>query len=151
MAPYAMKWEFIDNRRDGGNTASMTAENKSIVQRALTELVGTGDVEALAPLLSDDFVHHRPDSTSSTKAEWLAAVRTALVPLADMRVEIHHVLADGDHVVMHSRRWLPGAEPGIAVVDIWRLDDGLIAEGWEIIEPVAQAAAHLVWWESADR
>ncbi|GAA3221418.1 nuclear transport factor 2 family protein [Nonomuraea helvata] len=129
----------------------MTAENKSIVQRALTELVRTGDVEALAPLLSDDFVHHRPDSTSSTKAEWLAAVRAALVPLAGMRVEIQHVLADGDHVVMHSRRRLPGEEPGIAVVDIWRLDDGLIAEGWEIIEPVAQAAAHLVWWESADR
>ncbi|MEV0234102.1 nuclear transport factor 2 family protein [Nonomuraea sp. NPDC050786] len=127
----------------------MTAENKSIVQRALTELVGTGDVEALAPLLSEDFVHHRPDSTSSTKAEWLAAVRSALVPLAGMQVEIHHVLADGDHVVMHSRRRLPGAEPGIAVVDIWRLDDGLIAEGWEIIEPVAQAAANLVWWEAA--
>ncbi|WP_433444697.1 nuclear transport factor 2 family protein [Nonomuraea sp. CA-141351] len=145
-----MKSEFIDNRRSGRNTPSMTAENKSIVQRALTELVGTGDVDALAPLLSDDFVHHRPDSTSSSKAEWLAAVRAALIPLADMRVEIHHVLADGDHVVMYSRRWLPGAEPGIAVVDIWRLDDGLIAEAWEIIEPVAQAAANLVWWESAD-
>ncbi|MEU0571984.1 nuclear transport factor 2 family protein [Nonomuraea sp. NPDC005983] len=128
----------------------MTTENKSIVQRALTELVGTGDVDALAPLLSDDFVHHRPDSTSSTKAEWLAAVRAALIPLAGMQVEVHHVLADGDHVVMYSRRWLPGAEPGIAVVDIWRLDNGLIAEAWEIIEPVAQAAAHLVWWESAD-
>ncbi|WP_214317852.1 nuclear transport factor 2 family protein [Nonomuraea sediminis] len=127
-----------------------TTDNKSIVQRALTQLVSTGDVDALAPLLSDGFVHHRPDSTSSTKAEWLAAIRTALVPLAGMQVEIQHVLADGDHVAMHSRRWLPGAEPGIAVVDIWRLDDGLIAEAWEIIEPVTQAAANLAWWESAD-
>ncbi|MFI6603875.1 nuclear transport factor 2 family protein [Nonomuraea sp. NPDC050536] len=126
----------------------MTTDNKSIVQRALTALVATGDVDALAPLLSDDFVHHRPDSTSSTKAEWLAAVRAALIPLAGMQVEIQHVLADGDHVMMYSRRWLPGAEPGIAVVDIWRLDDGLIAEAWEIIEPVAQAAANLAWWEN---
>ncbi|MFI6743095.1 nuclear transport factor 2 family protein [Nonomuraea sp. NPDC050451] len=154
MAPGAMKWDFIDNRRDGRNTASMTAENmttdnKSIVQRALTTLVATGDVDALAPLLSEDFVHHRPGSTSSTKAEWLAAVRAALIPLAGMQVEIHHVLADGDHVVMYSRRRLPGAGPGIAVVDIWRLDDGLIAEAWEIIEPVSQVAANLVWWESA--
>ncbi|MFG6196958.1 nuclear transport factor 2 family protein [Nonomuraea sp. JJY05] len=154
MAPGAMKWDFIDNRRNGRNTASMTTENlttdnKSIVQRALTALVATGDVDALAPLLSEDFVHHRPGPTSSTKAEWLAAVRAALVPLAGMQVEIHHVLADGDHVVMYSRRRLPGAEPGIAVVDIWRLDDGLIAEAWEIIEPVSQVAANLVWWESA--
>jgi predicted SnoaL-like aldol condensation-catalyzing enzyme len=127
----------------------MTTQNKGIVERALAELIGTGDVDALEPLLSDDFVHHRPDSTSSTKAEWLAAVRA--VPIADLRVEVHHVLADGDHVVMHSRRWLPGAGPGIAGVDIWRLDDGLIAEGWEIIEPVAEAAANMVWWEPAQR
>ena len=127
----------------------MTTDNKGIVERALAQLIGTGDVDALESLLSDDFVHHRPDSTSATKAEWLAAVRA--VPIADLRVEVHHVLADGDHVVMHSRRWLPDAGPGIAGVDIWRLDDGLIAEGWEIIEPVAQAAANQVWWEPAQR
>ncbi|QFQ95666.1 nuclear transport factor 2 family protein [Streptomyces phaeolivaceus] len=129
----------------------MTTDNKGIVQRALTELIGTGGVEALEPLLRDDFVHHRPDSTSSTKTEWLAAVRAALPPLAGMRVGIHHLLADGDHVVMHSRRQLPDAGPEITVVDIWRIDDGLIAEGWEIIEPTAQAAANLVWWEPVER
>ncbi|MFI1050002.1 nuclear transport factor 2 family protein [Streptomyces griseoruber] len=129
----------------------MTTDNRNIVQRALAELIETGSADALEPLLSDDFVHHRPDSTTSTKAEWLAAVQAALLPLAAMRVEVHHLLADGDHVVMHSRRQLPDAGPEIAVVDIWRIDDGLIAEGWEIIEPVAQAAANLVWWEPAER
>lgn len=111
------------------------------------------DVRAgrLESLLSDDFVHHRPDSTSSTRAEWLNAVPAALAPLADTHIEIRHVLADGDHVVMYSRRWLPDAGPGIAVVDIWRFDDGKIAEAWEIIEPVARPATNLVWWEAAER
>lgn len=127
----------------------MTTENKTIVQRALAGLIETGDVDALAQRLKDDFVHHRPGSITSTKREWLAAVRAALVPLADMRVEIHQVLADGDHVVVYSRRWLPDTGSEIAVVDIWRIDDGLIAEGWEIIEPVAQVAANLAWWEPA--
>ncbi|KAB2343620.1 nuclear transport factor 2 family protein [Actinomadura rudentiformis] len=128
----------------------MTTDNKSIVQRALAELIETGSTNALEPLLSDDFVHHRPDSTSSTKAEWLAAVHAALTPLAEMQVQVHHLLADGDHVVVHSRRQLPDAGPEIAVVDIWRLDNGLIAEGWEIIEPVAHAAANLAWWQPAE-
>ncbi|MFC0505132.1 nuclear transport factor 2 family protein [Micromonospora costi] len=125
----------------------MTTENKSIVQQALAGLIATGDVDALAQFLSDDFVHHRPGSTTSTKGEWLAAVRAALVPLVGMQVEIHQVLADGDHVVVYSRRWLPDG-PEIAVVDIWRIDDGLIAEGWEIIEPTAQVAANLTWWKA---
>ncbi len=151
-----MKSDFIDNRSDHGNTASMTtqnnsAQNKSIVQRALAGLVETGDVDALAQFLSDDFVHHRPGFVKSTRREWLAAVRAALVPLVGMQVEIHQVLADGDHVVVYSRRWLPDAGPEIAVVDIWRIDAGLIAEGWEIIEPTAQVAANLAWWEPARR
>ncbi|GGX29589.1 nuclear transport factor 2 family protein [Streptomyces chartreusis] len=129
----------------------MTTDSKSMIQRALAELLETGSVETLEPLLSDGFVHHRPDSTSSTKAEWLAAVQAALIPLADMQVEVHHLLADGDHVVLHSRRRLPDGGPEIVVVDIWRIDGGLVAECWEIIEPVAQAAANLAWWEAAGR
>lgn len=124
----------------------MTIENKIVVQRALAGLIETGDVETLASSLSDDFVHHRPDSTS-TRAEWLAAVRAALGPTAGMQVEILHLLSDGDHVVVHSRRRLPDAGPEIVVVDVLRIADGLIAEGWEIIEPVDQAAANLTWWD----
>lgn len=127
----------------------MTVENKALVQRALAGLIEAGDVDSLAQFLSDDFVHHRPGVTTSTKEEWLAAVRVALVHTAGMQVEIHQVLADGDHVMMYSRRRLPEAGPEIAVVDIWRFDDGLIAEAWEIIEPVAQVTANLVWWDSA--
>jgi predicted SnoaL-like aldol condensation-catalyzing enzyme len=127
----------------------MTIDNKTIVQRALAGLIETGDVNALATHLTDDFLHRRPDSTTSTKAQWLAAIRAALLPTAGMQVEILHVLADGDHVVVHSRRWLPDSGPQIVVVDIWRIHAGLIAEGWEIIEPVNQAATNLVWWESA--
>ncbi len=145
-----MKCEFIDNRAAAANTAFMTVENKGLVQNALAVLLETGDVDALARFLSDDFVHHRPDATRSGP-EWLAAVRAALVPLAGMRVEILQVLADGEHVVVHSRRRLPGGGPEIVVVDIWRIAGGLIAEGWEIIEPAARAAANLVWWEPARR
>ncbi|MET7375097.1 nuclear transport factor 2 family protein [Micromonospora arida] len=127
----------------------MTIENKSIVGRALAGLVDTGDVDTLASYLSEDFTHHRSDSTTSTRTQWLAAVRAALGPTAGMRVDILHLLADGDHVVVHSRRRLPGGGPEIVVVDVLRIADGLIAEGWEIIEPAAQAATNAAWWDSA--
>ncbi|NYH40740.1 putative SnoaL-like aldol condensation-catalyzing enzyme [Micromonospora jinlongensis] len=127
----------------------MTTENKGIVQRALAGLIETGDVNTLASFLSDDFLHHRSDATTSTKAEWLAAVHAALGPTAGMQVEILHLLADTDHVVVHSRRRLPDAGPEIVVVDVLRVADGLIAEVWEIIEPVAQTAVNAAWWEPA--
>ncbi|MEU1250425.1 nuclear transport factor 2 family protein [Micromonospora arida] len=126
----------------------MTTENKSIVGRALAGLVDTGDVDTLASYLSEDFTHHRSDSTTSTRAQWLAAVRAALGPTAGMRVDILHLLADGDHVVVHSRRRLPDGGPEIVVVDVLRIADGLIAEVWEVIEPAAQTAANDAWWDA---
>ena len=120
-------------------------DNKTIVQRAFAVLLETGDVDALASSIRDDFVHHRPGGTTSTKPEWLAAVRAAQEPLAGMRVEILQMLADGDHVLVHTRRSLPaGAE--VSVVDIIRLDDGVVAEAWEIIEPVSRVVADAAWW-----
>lgn len=144
-----MKSDFIDNPHNSGNAGHMTTDNKTLIQRALAELISTGDADTLVPLLKDDFVYHRPDATTRTKAEWLALVREG--PLDEMKVEIDHVLADGDHVVMHSRRRIPGAGPGVEVVDIWRFDDGRIAEAWEIVEPATETAAHQVWWESDGR
>jgi predicted SnoaL-like aldol condensation-catalyzing enzyme len=50
---------------------------------------------------------------------------------------------------MVSRRWLDGGGPGITGVDVWRLEDGLVVEGWEVIEPVGDATANFTWWQPA--
>ncbi|MES1183574.1 MAG: hypothetical protein ABUL60_07145, partial [Myxococcales bacterium] len=65
------------------------------------------------------------------------------------QVDVRHLLAEGAYVVMHSNRSLTTGGPKIAGVDIWRIEDGLIAEAWEILEPVAEAADHFVWWQPA--
>ncbi|WP_198012597.1 nuclear transport factor 2 family protein [Promicromonospora sukumoe] len=124
---------------------SSTTDNTSIISAAFTALTETGDVDAVARVLTEDFAHHRPDGTSRTKAEWLAAVRGSLEHIDGMEVTVLHLLADGDQVMLHSRRRLPTG-PEITVVDIMRFEDGLIAEAWELIEPTKEADAHLTWW-----
>jgi predicted SnoaL-like aldol condensation-catalyzing enzyme len=44
--------------------------------------------------------------------------------------------ADGDHVILHYHveRW-PG-DPGFAVIDIFRLEDGMIMEHWDVVQDV---------------
>lgn len=43
---------------------------------------------------------------------------------------------DGDHVILHYHveRW-PG-DPGFAVMDIFRLEDGMIIEHWDVVQDV---------------
>ncbi|MFE4452228.1 nuclear transport factor 2 family protein [Streptomyces sp. NPDC056796] len=111
----------------------MSTDNKELVL-ACVESYGQGRLDEVAPLLRDDFADHGLPFRTSTKADWLAVARE--LPLAGMRVDIRRLVAEGDHVTMFSRRWLPAAGLDIAVADVFRVRDGLIAERWEIVEPV---------------
>lgn len=68
--------------------------------------------------------------------DWLDA-RRADSPEA--RQTIHRSFADGEHVIVHVHveRW-PG-DPGFAVVDIFRMDDGIIVEHWDVLQEVPVA------------
>ena len=50
--------------------------------------------------------------------------------------DVKRALVDGDHVTVHYhvRRW-PG-DPGWAVIDIFRIENGRIAEHWDVMQDV---------------
>jgi len=52
--------------------------------------------------------------------------------------DVKRAFVDGDHVTVHYhvRRW-PG-DAGWAVIDIFRLEDGLIAEHWDVMQDVVE-------------
>ena len=67
---------------------------------------------------------------------WLTRAR---MESPDARQTIHRSLVDGDHVVVHVHvvRW--ENDPGLAAVDIFRVEDGRIAEHWDVIQAVPSA------------
>ena len=54
----------------------------------------------------------------------------------DARQTIHRAFVDGEHVIVHVHveRW-PG-DPGLAVVDIFRCENGEIVEHWDVVQEV---------------
>lgn len=52
------------------------------------------------------------------------------------RQTIHRAFVDGDHVIVHVhvQRWPD--DPGLAVVDIFRCENGEIVEHWDVIQEV---------------
>ncbi|MEV8401356.1 nuclear transport factor 2 family protein [Streptomyces niveus] len=116
-------------------------DNKDLVLNCL-KLYGAGDLDAVAPLLRDDYADHGLPFRTATKAEWIAEARK--LPLAELRVDIRRLVAEGDHVTMFSRRSLPDGALDIAVADIFRIQDGLIAERWEIVEQIPPNAPNPV-------
>jgi predicted SnoaL-like aldol condensation-catalyzing enzyme len=49
---------------------------------------------------------------------------------------IHRAFADGDHVIVHVHVVRRPGDPGLAVVDIFRCENGEIVEHWDVIQDV---------------
>lgn len=82
-----------------------------------------------------DYIQHSSLAEPGVQAlkDWLDA-RRADSP--DAVQTIHRAFADGDHVIVHVElhRW-PG-DPGMAVVDIFRMQDGMVAEHWDVLQDI---------------
>lgn len=48
--------------------------------------------------------------------------------------DIKRVFADGDHVILHYHVRRTPDDPGFAVVDIFRVENGMIAEHWDVVQ-----------------
>jgi predicted SnoaL-like aldol condensation-catalyzing enzyme len=113
-----------------------TEANRRLVEYGFAEFA-KGNVDVLRTILKEDFVEHSPGNPSGRDAfvEFIAKA-----PVADARLELKRVIADDEHVAVHYRMIPPGDERGIAVVDIWRIEDGQIAEHWDVLQPVPHPA-----------
>jgi predicted SnoaL-like aldol condensation-catalyzing enzyme len=82
-----------------------------------------------------DYIQHSSLAEPGRQAlkDWLDA-RRADSP--DAVQTIHRSFADGDHVIVHVHcaRWK--GDPGIAVVDIFRMEGGMVAEHWDVIQEI---------------
>lgn len=114
---------------DTTHAAPTPAErNRRLVIHGFAEFA-SGNVDILRTLLHEDYVEHSPGNPSTRDA---FVEHIANAPVAGARLELKRVIADEEYVVTHYRMVPPGDERGVAVVDIWRLEDGLIVEHWDV-------------------
>jgi predicted SnoaL-like aldol condensation-catalyzing enzyme len=65
-----------------------------------------------------------------------------LSSMPKLKVEFKHFFADGDHVVVHSHFIPAPGDRGLAVIDIFRLENGKIVEHWDAMQPVPEQSAN---------
>lgn len=111
----------------------MTAltSSKALVLNAYQRLAAR-DLDGLGQLLHEDFSSHNPDIPSGRAKAMEFLARS---PIADTSVDIQHVVADGELVAVHYLALSPGETKSRSVVDIWRVNDDLLAEHWDVVQP----------------
>lgn len=114
------------------NETAQAARNRELVERSYREFAN-GNIEYLRTVLTEDFIEHSPGNPSGRDAfiEFIAKS-----PVADAQIDLKRVIADEQYAVAHYLMTPHGDERGVAVVDLWRFEDGVIVEHWDVVQPV---------------
>jgi predicted SnoaL-like aldol condensation-catalyzing enzyme len=115
----------------------MTTTNRDLVTTAVA-LFTRGDLDGFLGLLHEDFRSHNPGVAGPGRAAFADHLRAAEW-LRTGTVTVHRLLVDGDHAAVHTRIDT-GQGPGLATVDLFRIRDGLLAEHWDVIQPIPARA-----------
>ena len=121
---------------------SKTTENKVLVEQFFTEVLIGQQFDQLPTFFEGDrYIQHNP-----AIADGLSGLNEGLSWMAENQItmkfdRIHKVLGEGNFVLVVSEG-LYGANGGVptSFYDLFRVQDGKIAEHWDVIEPIADPA-----------
>jgi steroid delta-isomerase-like uncharacterized protein len=122
-----------------------TEENKRVVRRFYDEVLNAKAIDVLPELAVDDYEEHDTLPGQGTGLPGLRDRVSMLTTAIDQRFTLEDVIAEGDRVVV---RWttkatqvgeflgIPatGKSYAIAGIDIYRMQDGKMAEHWHVVD-----------------
>ncbi len=115
---------------------------KEVVTKFMTEFYLEKRVrEAFETWVEPGYIQHNPLAATGRDA-----AITFLEPFfrdhPDAVYSIKRIIADGNLVAVHSHAKFAPGDPGLAVVDILRVEHCKIAEHWDVAQPVPEKAAN---------
>jgi predicted SnoaL-like aldol condensation-catalyzing enzyme len=109
--------------------------NLRLVRRIYAEVLGPIDSGAVDALFDPGYIQHNPNAATGSQGlkEMLDRAKVKY-PHAEHRVK--RMLVDGDLVAAHVHVIFHPGDAGFAVVDIFRIVKGRIAEHWDVMQPI---------------
>lgn len=115
--------------------------NKEIVLKMYDVVFNGHNLDRAKEFIKDNYIQHNPGVPTGLEG-FLTAFKEHFKKFPDFKVEVKRVIAEGDFVMLHTHAIArPGQDEGV-VVDIYRLEDGMIAEHWDVLQPMPKKFVH---------
>ena len=116
--------------------------NREIVTRFVTLFYTQGRVrEAFMTYVAPGYIQHNPVAQDGRDAA-IAALEPFFASQPHAMREVQRIIVDGNLAAVHVRVRQNAQDRGFAVVDILRLENGMIVEHWDVIQPVPEHSAN---------
>ncbi|HJS21674.1 MAG TPA: nuclear transport factor 2 family protein [Steroidobacteraceae bacterium] len=120
----------------------VAAKNKAMVIEFYNMIFQQHKVrEALAKYVGDRYIQHNPLAPNGTEA-LINFMEPYFAKNPTARSEIKRAVAEGDLVWLHVHAKSSETDRGLAVVDIFRVENGKVVEHWDVVQPVPEKSAN---------
>ena len=117
-----------------------TADNKAIVENFVKENLLINQ-KTYANYMKSDLVQHNPEGADGIDSFLAAADYFSKNDIAMYFTKIHRVLAEGNFVLTKCEGLFgPNGGQPTSFYDLFRLENGMIVEHWDVIEPILDKA-----------
>jgi predicted SnoaL-like aldol condensation-catalyzing enzyme len=115
--------------------------NKQVVVDYYQTAFAGNPAKAIADHFGDRYIQHNPQAADGPEA-FIGFVSWLRGQYPNLQLDIKRVLAEGDMVVTHSHLILEPGQPGQALADFFRIEDGKVVEHWDVIQEVPETSAN---------
>ncbi len=118
-----------------------TEENKALVLGFVRDVLGGAAPERLTDYMNPAvYMQHNPTIADGAAGLFAAIEALAAQGITITKFEPQIVVAEGNFVFVASDAVMGGAP--WAFFDLWRVEDGLIVEHWDVVSPIPAEMAH---------
>jgi len=114
--------------------------NKKLVTDFYQKIFGDKDFMNIDHYLLPNYIQHNPNVADGAEA-FETAIKGWLKGTPKTKVDVQHIVAEGDLVFIHIKNVLPDGKL-LSVIDIFRIEDKKIAEHWDVHETVPEKSAN---------
>ena len=115
--------------------------NKKAVLEFYDKALNQKDFDAAAKYFGPHYIQHNPGAPDGIEG-FKAFIAQRKEKFPNARSEIKRAFAEGDYVILHVHGVREPGERGVAIVDIFRLENGKIVEHWDVVQPIPEKTAN---------
>lgn len=111
---------------------------EKLVRDFYREFFNGHNVESAVKYVREDYIQHNPGVPQGRQG-LMDAFAEKFRAHPEFRLDIQAVIVDGDTVIVYLHSVDPQGKPMARVIDWYRVQDGMLAEHWDMIHPITHS------------
>ena len=112
----------------------MEERNKEVIRRFYQEFFNDHVVKSADQYVREDYIQHNP-GVEQGREGLKSAFAQKFIECPEFCLQIQMLIAENDMAAVYLKNIGPEGVTRCRVVDIYRLEEGMLAEHWDVLQP----------------